>query len=92
MEKLYTLKLDASWRPIEVIDAFKGANMVFGGRARVLESYDTGPHPTLKFPAVIVLKTYIHKRPFSLTCNRKMSFGEIKTPVNIVEVFFLLKI
>ena len=71
MDKLYTLKLDASWRPIEVIDAFKGVNMVLGGRARVLECYDTGPHPTVKFPAVIVLKTYIHKRKFTMTCNRK---------------------
>lgn len=71
MKPKYTLKLDASWRPIEVIDAFKGVSMVYGGRARPLEWYDTGPHPTLRFPSVIVLKTYIHKRSFTLTCNRK---------------------
>jgi 5-methylcytosine-specific restriction endonuclease McrA len=67
----YTLKLDASWRPIEVIDAFKGVSMVYGGRARPLEWYDTGPHPTLRFPSVIVLKSYVHKRQLTMTCNRK---------------------
>jgi len=67
----YTLKLDASWRPIEVIDAFKGVSMVYGGRARPLEWYDTGPHPTLRYPSVIVLKSYIHRRRFTMTCNRK---------------------
>ena len=71
MEPKYTLKLDASWRPIEVISAYKGVSMVYGGRAKPLEWYDTGPHPTLRYPSVIVLKTYIHKRPFTLTCNRK---------------------
>ena len=71
MDKLYTLKLDASWRPIEVIDAFKGVSMVYGGRARPLEWYDTGPHPTLRYPSVIVLKSYVHKRQFTMTCNRK---------------------
>ena len=71
MEPKYTLKLDASWRPIEVIDAFKGVSMVYGGRARPLEWYDTGPHPTLRYPSVIVLKSYIHRRRFTMTCNRK---------------------
>lgn len=71
MKPKYTLKLDASWRPIEVIDAFKGVSMVYGGRARPLEWYDTGPHPTLRFPSVIVLKSYVHKRQLTMTCNRK---------------------
>ena len=71
MKPKYTLKLDASWRPIEVIDAFKGVSMVYGGRARPLEWYDTGPHPTLRYPSVIVLKSYVHKRQFTMTCNRK---------------------
>lgn len=91
MDKLYTLKLDASWRPIEVIDAFKGASMVFGGRARVLESYDTGPHPRLLFPSVIVLKTYIHKRKFTMTCNRKNVVWRDKNTCQYCGGFFSLK-
>ena len=62
----YTLKLDASWRPIEIIDGFKGFNMCFTGRANVVLNYDDG-----FFPAVIVLKSYIRKEFMSYACNRK---------------------
>ena len=66
MEPRYTLKLDASWRPIEIIDGFKGFNMCFTGRANVVLNYDDG-----FFPAVIVLKSYIRKNFMSYACNRK---------------------
>ena len=62
----YTLKLDASWRPIEIIDGFKGFNMCFTGRANVVLKYDDG-----FFPAVIVLKSYVRKKFMSYACNRK---------------------
>ena len=91
MEHLYTLKLDASWRPIEVINAFKGASMVLGGRARTLECYHTGPHPNVRYPSVIVLKSYIHKRPFTLSCNRKNVVWRDKNTCQYCGGVFLFK-
>ena len=65
----HTLKLDASWRPIEVIDSFKAFNMCYSGRAEVVREYeDEDLYP---FPAVIVLKKYISTRRINLHCNRK---------------------
>jgi hypothetical protein len=46
--KLFTLKLDAAWQPIEIIDAYKGFSLVFSGRARVVEDYLTLDHVTPK--------------------------------------------
>lgn len=66
MEPRYTLKLDASWRPIEIIDSFKGFNMCYGGRANVVLNYSDD-----FFPAVIVLKNYIRKDFMTFSCNRK---------------------
>jgi len=73
-EKLYTLKLDATWRPIEVIDAYRGFNMAYSGRASVVEHHDDGPSPKHQFPSVIVLKKHISKRKFYLSCTRKNVF------------------
>lgn len=66
----YTLKLDASYRPLEVIDSFKAASMVLSGRAKSLEDYPELVHPTLHYPLVIVLKKYIRKHQFAKSCNR----------------------
>ena len=54
--KLYSLKLDAAWRPIEVIDSFKAFSMCRSGRANAVEDYDIKAHGSNMFPAVIVLK------------------------------------
>mgnify|MGYP002261353689 FL=1 len=66
MEPRYTPKLDAAWRPIEIIDSFKGFNMCYGGRANVVLNYSDG-----FFPAVIVMKSDIRKDFMSYSCNRK---------------------
>ena len=67
-DTIYTLKLDASWRPIEVIDSFKAFNMCYSGRAEIVRDYeDEDLYP---FPAVIVLKKYISTRRVNLHCNR----------------------
>ena len=71
MKPVYTLKLDAAWQPIEIISVFRGFNMVYKGRAKVVEPYDTGPVPNLLYPSVIVLKSYVSKRRFTLTLNRR---------------------
>ena len=69
--KLYTLKLDASWRPIEIIDAYKGFNLAYSGRANILEHHPYHITKTVQFPSVIVLKSYISDRKFTMTCNRR---------------------
>lgn len=66
MEHRYTLKLDAAWQPIEIIDSFKGFNMCFTGRAKVVLNYSDN-----LYPAVIVLKNYVRKNFMSYACNRK---------------------
>jgi hypothetical protein len=66
VEPCYTLKLDASWQPIEIIDSFKAFNMCYTGRANMVLKYSDG-----FFPAVIVLKNYIRKDFISYVCNRK---------------------
>jgi 5-methylcytosine-specific restriction endonuclease McrA len=73
-EELYTLKLDAAWRPIEIIKASRGFIMSWSGRAKPLRFYDKGPIKNEKYPAVIILKSYISKRKFTIPCNRKNVF------------------
>ena len=69
--KLYSLKLDASWRPIEIITSFKAFSMCRSGRANVVEDYNVKAHGTTMFPAVIVLKSYVRKHEFLLSCTRR---------------------
>ena len=70
--KRYTLKLDASWQPLEIINTFKAFNMCYSGRAKLVSSYES--HGSHKIPAVIVLDNYVRKFPFTLTCNRRNVF------------------
>lgn len=67
----YTLKLDASWRPIEIIDSFKAVNMVLSQRAKRVTDYSQEIVPGIKIPSVIVLNNYIRTQLFSISCNRK---------------------
>ena len=73
-ENLYTLKLDAAWKPIEIISATKGFIMAWSGRAKILKDYNFGPFEDENYPAVIILKSYISKRKFSIPCNRRNVF------------------
>tara|TARA_R100000231_G_C5207546_1_gene129461 strand:- start:8 stop:493 length:486 start_codon:yes stop_codon:yes gene_type:complete len=66
-----TLKLDAAWRPIEIIPAEKGFCMVYSGRAQPIENYTHGPCARFLFPSVIVLKNYIQKKRVSMSPTRK---------------------
>ena len=63
-----TLKLDAAWQPLEIIDSFKAFNMCLTGRAKLVLSYDN------EVPSVIVLNKYVRRFNFSLTCNRRNVF------------------
>ena len=68
---LKTLKLDASWRAIEIICADKGFSMVYSGRAQVVENYSYGPCARFLFPSVIVLTSYIRKKDLLVKPSRK---------------------
>lgn len=74
MSNLYTLKLDASYRPIEVVDCFKGFSLVFSGRARVLEFHTQKACALFSFPSVVVLNSYIRKREFVVSATRNTIF------------------
>ena len=69
--KLMTLKLDASWRPIEIIPAEKGFSMVYTGRAQPVENYTHGPCARFLFPSVIVLNNYIRNGQINMSPTRK---------------------
>jgi len=66
-----TLKLDASWRPIEIIPVEKGFSMVYTGRAQPVENYTHGPCARFLFPSVIVLKNYVQNRRIIMSPTRK---------------------
>ena len=74
MTKLYTLKLDAAWQPIEIVDAYKGFSLVFSGRAQVVENYSQQACALFCFPSVIVLKKYIRKGGIRVPPSRKTVF------------------
>jgi len=67
-----TLKLDASWKPIEIINSYKGFTMCYTDRAKAVKYYYED------IPSVIVLHKYIRKRPLFLNCTRKNVFWRDK--------------
>jgi 5-methylcytosine-specific restriction endonuclease McrA len=72
--ELLTLKLDASWRPIDIVNSYRGFNMIFAGRARSIRDYDFSVNSDHNFPAVIVLNSYISHRQMHLSCTRRNVF------------------
>ena len=67
------LKLDESYRPIEVIDALEALVMCIIGKATPVETYETkinSPSKSFELPAVIVLKTIVKFRFTTVACNR----------------------
>ena len=71
---MMALKLDASYRPIEVIDALDALVMCIIGKATPVETYDKKIKSTTKafdLPAVIVLKTVVKFRFTTVACNRQ---------------------
>mgnify|MGYP003154760672 FL=1 len=69
-----SLKLDSTFRPIEVVDARDALVMVLLGKAVIVETYDKFIRtPTTEYllPAVIVLKRYLKYRPFEVVYNRR---------------------
>ena len=70
-----TLKLDSSYRPIQIMDAFDAFSMVWMDRAVLVEAYDGikfhSTHAEWDVPCVIAIKRYVNLRNFTLGCNRK---------------------
>ena len=67
------LKLDASYRPLEVIDALEALVMCIIGKAIPVETYNKKINSTsnsFQLPAVIVLKSVIKFRFTTVACNR----------------------
>jgi hypothetical protein len=72
---MQTLKLDSSYRPIQIIDAFDAFSMVWTQRASMVESYNNttfrSTHAEWEVPCVIVINRYVPALNCSLVCNRK---------------------
>ena len=69
--KGYSLKLDAAWQPLEIINTYKAFNMCYSGRAKIVSSSLIGG---IEIPSVIVLHNYVRRFPFRLSCNRRNVF------------------
>ena len=67
------LKLDASYRPVDVIPAVEALVSTMMGKATVLETYEqtiSSPNLTFRLPAVVVLNKVV-KKGGSFSCDRK---------------------
>jgi len=73
-ESMKALKLDATYRPVEVIDALEALVLCIVGKAKAIETYAreiSSPSKTFKVPAVIVLKNVVRYRFGGIMCNRQ---------------------
>ncbi len=68
------LKLDSSFRPIEIVDSVEALVLCLVGKAYAVESYAKQIHSisqTFQLPAVIVLRRYVKMRFKKVACTRK---------------------
>ncbi len=68
------LKLDSSYRPIEIIDAIEALVMCLVGKATAIEKYTKRirtPSTTFELPAVVVLRRIVKFRFYEVLCNRE---------------------
>ncbi len=68
--EIYTLKLDAAYRPLEIIEGYRGFSMVYSGRARAIENHSHKLSAFFYYPSIIVVNSYIRKRPVHLSPTR----------------------
>ena len=72
-EPMKALKLDATYRPVEIIDALEALVLCIIGKARAIETYTReicSPSKKFKLPAVIVLTNVVKYRFGGILCNR----------------------
>jgi 5-methylcytosine-specific restriction endonuclease McrA len=73
MKIMKALKLDSSYRPVEIIDAVEALVLCIIGKARVIEKYSdkiSSVRESFNLPAVIVLNRYVKFHFSSVACNR----------------------
>tara|TARA_R100000664_G_scaffold10265_2_gene16968 strand:+ start:814 stop:1329 length:516 start_codon:yes stop_codon:yes gene_type:complete len=73
-EPMKALKLDATYRPVEVIDAIEALVLCIIGKAKALETYTKeiySPSNSFKLPAVIVLTRVVKYHFGGIVCNRQ---------------------
>ncbi|OUU74812.1 MAG: hypothetical protein CBC29_06685 [Methylococcaceae bacterium TMED69] len=77
-----TLKLDSSFRPVQIIDSYDAFGMIYMKRANLVESYPGeflySTHDRFPLPCVISLNRYVKIPKITLTCNRKNVFWRDK--------------
>ena len=69
-----TLKLDSSYRPLEIVDAVEALVLCLIGKAYAIESYEEqirSVKESFSLPAVIVLTRYVKYKFTTIACNRK---------------------
>ena len=70
-----TLKLDSSYKPIQVITVEEAFCMIWMNRANLVEVYDDvflrSAHESFLAPCVVSVNRYINNSKFTLVCNRK---------------------
>ncbi len=74
MDAMKSLKLDSSYRPVEIIDAVEALVLCLVGKARAVENYKkeiNSVKESFKLPAVIALNRYVKFRFSYVACNRK---------------------
>jgi len=74
MESVSVLKLDSSFKPIEVVSWQEAFVLTYVGKAWAVEYTDQWVHSAsnaFQVPAVIALKKYIDEKFFTITCSRK---------------------
>jgi len=74
MESVSVLKLDSSFKPIEVISWQEAFVLTYVGKAWAVEYTDKwvrSAREAFQIPAVIALRQYIDEKFFTLTCSRK---------------------
>lgn len=78
MKNWKVLKLDSSYRPIQVIDWTEAFTMVFAGRANVVEyregAFVNSASESFKVPSVIAINRYVRKARVSLRVTRNNLF------------------
>lgn len=60
--KMKTLKLDSTYRPLEIVDCLEALVLCIVGKATAVEEYEeiiSSPSVSFKIPSVIVLKTIV---------------------------------
>ena len=69
-----TLKLDAAYRPVGIVEALEALVMCIIGKAKVLEEHDSvirSPSKTFKLPAVIVINRVVKYSFLTTRPNRR---------------------